>query len=468
MNSVHLKREFFFTLLVFMFLSFPRPILAGLNDGLAAYYPFHGNARDESGHGLDGIVHGAQLTMDRFENPGHAYLLNGINDYIELPYSHELQLALTDYSLTAWIKTSTRNRFRVISKGSHYCATGYMMRSSGGVPSQTIHLENSSQGTCLVNFDGQIPVNDGQWHLVSGVIVRKTGAKIFVDGKLDASISIDTSNKDLSTNESLLIGISNIRQEEPFAGSISDVRVYDRALSDAEISDLYSQESFSQESTQKTLADLKKEWSDLVTKGFQSRVLEKDFLTLEKAVREKDREKEALLLGQLRDKIAYLLTAFQEVQKANDFLTRLGKKGCDVQRATEELSQTEADLRKGLNPFGENTETRLASILGEVHCGKLSLRDLKSNREDFNRLNVQVAGKIRKLDTVEDEGYQFTLDDGTALMMVFYPGSMRDTKVGDDVAVSGVYNSAEKVFKAANVEKAKQGNRSISVRVTPP
>ena len=37
-----------------------------LDSGLVAYYPFNGNANDESGNGNDGTVNGATLTADRF------------------------------------------------------------------------------------------------------------------------------------------------------------------------------------------------------------------------------------------------------------------------------------------------------------------------------------------------------------------------------------------------------------------
>ncbi len=36
-----------------------------LKQGLAAYYPFNGNAKDESGNGNDGDVNSATLTEDR-------------------------------------------------------------------------------------------------------------------------------------------------------------------------------------------------------------------------------------------------------------------------------------------------------------------------------------------------------------------------------------------------------------------
>lgn len=53
-----------------------------LNEGLAAYYPFNGNANDESGNGHHGTVEEATLTIDRFGNENRAYNFNGINNRI--------------------------------------------------------------------------------------------------------------------------------------------------------------------------------------------------------------------------------------------------------------------------------------------------------------------------------------------------------------------------------------------------
>jgi hypothetical protein len=42
-------------------------------DGLVGWWPFNGNANDESGNGNDGVVNGATLTEDRFGNVDKAY-----------------------------------------------------------------------------------------------------------------------------------------------------------------------------------------------------------------------------------------------------------------------------------------------------------------------------------------------------------------------------------------------------------
>ena len=49
-------------------------------NGLVGYWPFNGNANDESGNGNNGTVNGATLTSDRFGNANGAYSFNGSSE----------------------------------------------------------------------------------------------------------------------------------------------------------------------------------------------------------------------------------------------------------------------------------------------------------------------------------------------------------------------------------------------------
>lgn len=62
-----------------------------LKIGLVAYFPFNGNANDESGNGLNGLVHGATLTSDRFGKANSCYLFSENTD-ITIPNSQNLNL----------------------------------------------------------------------------------------------------------------------------------------------------------------------------------------------------------------------------------------------------------------------------------------------------------------------------------------------------------------------------------------
>jgi len=53
------------------------------SNGLVGYWPFNGNANDESGNGNNGTVNGATLTADRNGVAGNAYNFDGVNDYIK-------------------------------------------------------------------------------------------------------------------------------------------------------------------------------------------------------------------------------------------------------------------------------------------------------------------------------------------------------------------------------------------------
>ena len=74
-------------------------------NGLVAWYPFNGNANDESGSGNNGTVYGATLTTDRFGNSGKAYFFNTIPCYIDLPeISTELGKPGNNATYSMWFK----------------------------------------------------------------------------------------------------------------------------------------------------------------------------------------------------------------------------------------------------------------------------------------------------------------------------------------------------------------------------
>jgi hypothetical protein len=76
---------------------------SNLYDGLVAYYPFNGNADDESGNDNNGIVYGASLTEDRFGNEDQAYSFDGLNDFIVINSNFPLKKV----SVSVWIKPNT-------------------------------------------------------------------------------------------------------------------------------------------------------------------------------------------------------------------------------------------------------------------------------------------------------------------------------------------------------------------------
>ena len=89
------------------------------SDSLVAYYPFNGNANDESGNGKDGAIHGAILTQDRFGNTDKAYQFNGTSDDITVPHHSSLQLT-NEITITAWVKRSRYGIDMIVEKGGDW------------------------------------------------------------------------------------------------------------------------------------------------------------------------------------------------------------------------------------------------------------------------------------------------------------------------------------------------------------
>ena len=72
-------------------------------EGLVAYYPFNGNANDESGNANHGIVNGASLTSDRFGNDNSAYEFDGTNSHILVNDTSLLDLT-NNFSISSWFE----------------------------------------------------------------------------------------------------------------------------------------------------------------------------------------------------------------------------------------------------------------------------------------------------------------------------------------------------------------------------
>ena len=68
-----------------------------ITEGLIAYYPFNGNAKDMTGKGHDGTAQNAALTTDRFGNENAAFIFNGTNSSILVKDKADLRLSQTDF-----------------------------------------------------------------------------------------------------------------------------------------------------------------------------------------------------------------------------------------------------------------------------------------------------------------------------------------------------------------------------------
>ena len=108
-------------------------------NGLVAYYPFNGNANDESGNNNNGTVNGATLTSDRHGNANKAYSFDGINDFIKINNSNSLQ-NINEVTISAWVNVNNW----YISNGTGYFPIIEKSNSSSTGGIYNFHINNNS------------------------------------------------------------------------------------------------------------------------------------------------------------------------------------------------------------------------------------------------------------------------------------------------------------------------------------
>jgi hypothetical protein len=74
-------------------------------NGLVGWWPFNGNANDESAGGNDGVVVGPLTALDRFGNVDAAYAFAGGNDRINVGNTLIASPSITSYSISAWFNS---------------------------------------------------------------------------------------------------------------------------------------------------------------------------------------------------------------------------------------------------------------------------------------------------------------------------------------------------------------------------
>ena len=229
---------------------------SSLNNGLVAYYPFNSNAYDASGNGNNGTVYGATLTTDRFGNPNSAYSFNGIDNYIIVPDNQALRLSDSDFTLSAWVYETTRNASwadAILTKRSQADnQNGWNWSIYGILCGAECTTPGEYAGKILFFVSGGndphalssaiIPLNE--WHhILVKYIKSEYTASIYIDGTLTNIVpSIPSPNPNTAID--LFIGkdSADLTNGYYFHGLIDDIRIYNRALSDAEVLDLYNSE----------------------------------------------------------------------------------------------------------------------------------------------------------------------------------------------------------------------------------
>lgn len=208
--------------------------------GLVAYYPFNGNANDESGNNLHGTPYGASPTLDRYGHADQAYQFDGTEAYIEVANHDSLDIGDgEDLTVCLWMYTTYTGQWAAISKYSYGAPGGFVISSDSG----RVFMEGrDSEGVYRNSGWSSTFIADGEWHFVAGMRSGSTWS-IWVDGSLENSTDVGNAST-MGNSCPMFIGCGNDGNNcsapvHHFLGILDDIRIYNRSLIEGEIRDLF-------------------------------------------------------------------------------------------------------------------------------------------------------------------------------------------------------------------------------------
>jgi hypothetical protein len=215
-------------------------------NGLVAHYTFEGgNALDIVGNN-NGSVVGAVVAKDRFQVSSQAFTFDGEGDYINV--SNPDFRDNTEGTFAAWVKFDKLTEIQyVASVGTESSSESYMSFIRFDPSTQTLGIYQREPG--LGNWvTGSTPIQQSTYYFV---VMKSDGAawSIYINGEKEQLVVVNGKNSgkwigQLSGIDNFVIGSSRIKPPYDIPnllGSIDEVLLYNRALADCEIEQLYKE-----------------------------------------------------------------------------------------------------------------------------------------------------------------------------------------------------------------------------------
>ena len=197
--------------------------------GLSAYYPFNGNANDESVNNYNGTVTGAVLSPDRFGTNNSAYYFNGINNKIYIGNSLIVQDRI---SVSCWVK-STATSGQIISTGSR---NSYRIGKTEDGVDCGLYLSDASDG---YGIGTSAVVDCSDWtHVV--IVYNGSEVNLYINGQWKSKA---TGAGSVFCNQTVYLNFGTYQWgsscSDWYKGYLDDVRLYNRVITPEEVDALY-------------------------------------------------------------------------------------------------------------------------------------------------------------------------------------------------------------------------------------
>jgi hypothetical protein len=200
-------------------------------------------ARDSSSGAHDGnLMNGPQWVQDSGQS-GMCLQFNGSNQYVDL--GNILQGSYSEISIACWVKSDgTGKEEEIVGRGVWDGPDGIGLESDNRLPSASFGHWALNAGATVVS---KANVLDNQWHHLAGTISQNDSGytyRIYVDGQLENTASCAMGLT--ATTNGWTIGArfkSDCNGLYAYKGLIKDVRIYDCALSAADVQAIYAEQN---------------------------------------------------------------------------------------------------------------------------------------------------------------------------------------------------------------------------------
>ena len=197
-------------------------------DSLVGWYPFSASPNDESGNGYHGTRNGASLVNDRHGNATSAYSFDGVNEYITLDRTINVNFGQS-YTQSCWIYLYNTNGSGPIGSKGRPWATPRVVPQTNKVQ---FYADASGHTSAVIAETGSI--NPKVWYHFT-FVKDSNSYLIYMNGVLaDSVYDSYTINP---TKAVYRIAASS--PSFPFEGVIDDFAIWNRALNHSEVSAVY-------------------------------------------------------------------------------------------------------------------------------------------------------------------------------------------------------------------------------------
>ena len=199
---------------------------------LVDHYEFEGNGVDSQG----GDANGANVGTVSYATGqiGLALDATDVNgaDYIAVPQANAFDPGSGDFSMAFWSQRSTFNDFDTAFDALSGTGVGYQALFMNNSLSNKLRVRLDDDDGKTKNIDTVFQFNDTEFRHVAVVVDRVADTfTYYVDGTAETPVNIAVLTGSITPNQQLSLGISH-------DGKIDDLRFYNHALTEAEVTAL--------------------------------------------------------------------------------------------------------------------------------------------------------------------------------------------------------------------------------------